>query len=179
MFKAKILALCLLLTVVGSGCQLEEKINTVRQTKYAADDAFAASSRNLVELARTGWNQKHDLQRLIYTNTFLTWLQNNGAKFDEKGEVVGGTLPADLLWKSLKVRDKQLADLALSESKANKLMEKALQTIDAYVASNKATYKTEQEAHEAMQSAYTAYITAMEGIGAFAGGAAAAAAVGL
>lgn len=153
-----------------SGCALNEKIQQVREVKYAADTAFVEQARKLLVVADEGWHKKHELQLLIIQRTFTDWARANGAQFDAAGNITGGTVGWELITATLK--NKQAMEQKLAESEQSWATAKKLvsDSIDAYERSNTATYATEQEAYEAQRSAQAALTAALEAIGAFGGG---------
>lgn len=162
----------LLLVAVSGGCELEQRIYEVRQSKYAADDAFVAQAKALLKVADEGWSKKHEYQRLIMRNTWADWLKNNvlNAQYDDAGNIINGTVNAGDMLKSVDVYNQMRSDLEASERSWAQAKQTVNDAIVAYQAANHATYETEADAHDALMSAKSALLLALEGIGAMGGG---------
>ena len=173
--KRQLIALLLSVSFLSTGCvaKLDEKLQTMRETKYDADKAFAGSMRILVRLADNGWQKKHALQKLIFDNVYADRIRGNTVGFeqDEKGVPIRGNIPIAIMWKIDQTYRAEQEKYKESIAQWEKAKQVAINAIDAYEKASEVTYALESDALEAKKSAQAQLTAALEALGVLAGAA--------
>lgn len=144
------------------GCitDVDEKINTVRQIKYAADDAFVGCYEGLLHATQKLAVQKFDLQEKAINTAWDAYAVGNPTT----------NLASPEFKKNLAARDAAFDDLRKARTQMDTIASVTERTIAAYKEANIATYKTEEDAYEAQKKFKATLTTSLEAIGAVAGG---------
>lgn len=151
------------LTVLGlatpAGCThpVDKALNDAHHAKYVADSAFETQMVSAVTWGKTGWEQKHALQRQIIDESFAIGLKANA---DAEGKV-----KVEWMLAQLAQTRKDEALLAKSQASADELARVFLADIAAYHSTNKDMLKTEDDALEAKRKADVAIDATLQGAG--------------